>query len=356
MGIDLRIMEVPFASGSRRLLRLASRRSFVRTVGAGLALVIFPSAFCEERADLRRVAWFGGDAVPKSWVDAFRIRLAEQGFADGRTVEIRLFSALTTRSLEERRSAVKLVFAWRPSLIVVAFAEAAMLVKEATISIPVLFALVADPIATGLVRSLRSPGGNLTGATTHYATLAGKRIELARELLPKARRVAVVYDSGYINATPGLIGNLETIAKSLSLELAEVPAGRGPTALAPMIEALYKIRPDAALIVTPLGAGPSAGTIVRELLDFQARARSPWIDDSLESVEDGFLIALGESHLDHFRRVADMATKILRGQPSASLPVDEPSRVQIWVNRSAARSMGLAIPASILVRADRTID
>ena len=173
------------------------RRSFVMAFPAGLTLLVPPFAFSQSNSEPRKVAWFSGSFVgQKELHDVYEQRVAQRGWRNGHEITIKHFS-ITSSSEVSAEQAVDLAIAkiveWRPALVVVTGNVYSRKVKQSNINVPVVFHLVSDPVAAGLVASLPRPGGNYTGVTTGEDVLATKRLELARALLPSARRVAIVY-------------------------------------------------------------------------------------------------------------------------------------------------------------------
>jgi putative ABC transport system substrate-binding protein len=331
-----------------------SRRRLLRFGLAAMALVASRAAGAQA-SGARRVAWFGGTGVPKQWQETFRNRLAELGFVDGRNLTLRLFTARLGKDADARRDAATAMLKWNPAVIVSSTASGIRSIADMEKATPIVFFQVADPVASGLVASLHRPGANITGITTHYVSLAVKRLDLAHELLPRARRIAIVYDTTWIEETPTLLAQLGTAASRLSLELVPVAIARGPDGLSRILAGLNEARGEAVLPITPLYVEGDFAASTRVLVDHQARSRAPWIDDTLESVEDGFFMALGESQMDHMRRVAEVTARVLKGARPSTLPVDEPTRIQIWVNGRTADLVGIRVPPSILSRADRVV-
>jgi putative ABC transport system substrate-binding protein len=224
----------------------------------------------------------------------------------------------------------------------------ARVAKAETSRIPIVFTWVdGDPADAGLVTSPGRPGGNLTGLSYHYDLFAQKRLELVRELLPRARRVVTLVDKAVWNEESVLL-KLKVASSYIGLQLDEIDVSLGGMKRA--LEGLADRLPDA---VVPIGlhSDPNYST---NLAEFQARTRVPVIDDSLESAE-GVVIALAEDDRDHFRRAADMAVKVLNGANPRELPVDGATRFFLVVNERAATGIGINIPATILIRADRVI-
>ena len=247
---------------------------------------------------------------------------------------------------------------WRPAAIVVSGNAYSLKLKQANINLPVLFHLVSDPVAAGLVTSLSRPGGNFTGVTTAENMLATKRLELARQLFPSAKRVAIVYSRENEPFLKNILTQVGQSASRLMLEVALIDLrGKGQT----VEDMLSRIQAAGADAVIPVGElsfnDPTDPYLVKGLkamLDFQSKA--PFIDNDLQSIETGFLVGVGELEADRIRALADTTAKVLSGTNPAMIPVDDATNIQVWINLKTAKALGIKIPQSILVRADRVIE
>jgi len=304
---------------------------------------------------MHRVAWMDfralvpGDEFPnRQYYEPFRERLAEHGFVHGSNLELRLFPS----GIEKRRAPDLLAadaIAWDPHAIVVRGAAHAKRMMRATSTVPIVFSEVNDPVADGLVQDPVRPGRNATGVTSPIPRLALKRFEYIRQVFPKARRVAVLIDrtTGNPTTTLTLLGGA---APSLGLTIEEADAGG--KGLPPVLARLAITKPDVVLIAGIIEDNHYFGRLV----DFQNATRIPVIDDETETAKRGALLALAQDARDTYRRTGDIVARILKGAKAAETPVDESTRIELAVNLRAARSLGIAIPADILARADLLID
>jgi putative ABC transport system substrate-binding protein len=234
--------------------------------------------------------------------------------------------------------------------IVTAGESGAQAAKNATSTIPIVFAVTEEAVASGLVSSLSRPGRNLTGLTVLAADLGGKRLELVKESVPKAVRVAFLWPSG------GPRGNLpftemEAAAKALGLKLQSL-AVRGLDDFELAFDAAKRDGAQ-ALVMTP---SPVMNTQQRRILDFAAKNRLPAVYAAPEFVDAGGLMYYGPSYIELFRRAATYADKILKGAKPADLPVEQPTKVEFVINLRTAKALGLTIPPSLLQRADQVIE
>jgi ABC-type uncharacterized transport system substrate-binding protein len=236
----------------------------------------------------------------------------------------------------------------RPDIIVALSGQAIQAARDATTTIPIVMVIAADPVTWGLVASLSRPGGNVTGITTNYeTTLAGKRLELLKEAIPRAVRVAVL-GSGSLSSSAQL-REAEKAGEALGIKL--VPVEIRDTDYDRAFAAIVAERADAILILT----GP---TVVRDqtrIIDRTLKHRLPAISALRELAEAGALMSYGGSNLDASRRVAVYVDKILKGAKPADLPVEQPTTFELVINMKTAKALGLTIPQSLLLRADEVI-
>jgi putative ABC transport system substrate-binding protein len=222
-------------------------------------------------------------------------------------------------------------------------------VKSATREIPIVMAVVADPVAVGLVASLARPGGNITGLANLAPELDGKRLELLKETLPTVTRVAWVWDPG----NPALTVRLKRIqaaAQALGLKLQALEV-RDPKELESAFETAIRARVGALLAPTVM-----ANTYQRQFVGFAKKKRLPLIYDTKEFVEQaGGLLSYGPDLSDLWHRAATYVDKILKGAKPADLPVEQPMRFELVINLKTAKALGLTIPQTILIRADQVI-
>jgi putative ABC transport system substrate-binding protein len=239
-----------------------------------------------------------------------------------------------------------------PNVIVASGPQGSQAAKDAAGSIPVVFAGVADPVAIGLVPSLARPGGNVTGVTsTVPGAIISKSFDLIRELMPKAKRVAVLHNP--TSATANLLWSREgpSSAVRLGFEIRMFEVHQ-PAGIAPAVEAAAREQAD---ILYVLG-DPLFHTPPQRLADIALRARMPTMLFAKEVVQAGGLMSFGPDSVEMFRRVAVYVDKILRGARPADLPVEQPTRMPIVINLRTASAMGVDVPRSLRLRADELIE
>ena len=280
------------------------------------------------------------------WVAAFVQRLAEIGWTEGRNVGIDYRWADGRLDLAARLAA-ELVQS-RVDVIVTSGTAVVAAVKRATAEIPIVFAAAGDPVGTGLVASLSRPGGNVTGFSIQATDLAAKRLELLRAVVPSLARVGVLANVGG-PAVMLALREVEDAARALRVELLRMEIRRGED-IAPAFDAL-KGRAEALYVASD----PLVDSHRQDIQALALASRLPSIYGSREHVESGGLMSYGASFSDLFRRAAEVVDKILRGAKPADLPVEQPTKFELVVNTKTARQLRLAIPSSVLARADSLI-
>ena len=323
------------------------RRWFLQTLTGGLLAV----PFVARAQQLERTYRIGmlertSMAMNSANVHAFRQGLRDHGYIDGDTV------ALEYRSAEGRDErfpglAAELV-QLSVSLILTRGTPAALAAKNATTTIPVVFTGVGDPVGQGIVASLARPGSNVTGLSAAVTEIYPKRVQLLRELVPRAARIGALFNMSN-PALPPQWREVDKAARSLGLEpfLLDV---RRPDDLAPAFDTAVRLRLDALIV----GLNTLTQANQHVIVDLAARRRLPAIYASLEFV--GGLAVYGVNYPDMYRRAAGIAHKIFKGARPADLPVEEPTKVELVVNLRTAKALGLAVPQSLLFRADQVVE
>jgi putative ABC transport system substrate-binding protein len=323
------------------------RRAFFTLLGGAAAWPL--TARAQQAAKLPTIGFLGPTtaSAQSQWVAAFLHRLRELGWIEGRTVAIayRWAEGRAERFTEIAAEFVRL----KVDVIVTYGTPQVIAAKQATSVIPIVFALVGDPVGAGLIASLAQPGGNVTGLSLQITDSATKRIELLRELLPGLRRLAVMLHVG--NPAGALeMGEVQAAARKLGVEVITLEIRRVED-IAPAIEA-GKAGADALYVVgDPL---LNANRVRINIL--AAGVRLPTIYSQRELVEAGGLISFGPSFQDLFRRAAGYVDKILRGAKPADLPVEQPTKFDLVINLITARALGLTVPPTLLTRADEVIE
>jgi putative tryptophan/tyrosine transport system substrate-binding protein len=280
------------------------------------------------------------------WTAAFVQRLHELGWTDGRTVAIQYRWA---EGRAERSAELAAELARLKVDVIVTGGNAALAAKQASSAVPIVFALVDDPVGMGLVASLARPGGNVTGLSFQAADLAGKRLALLREVVPDLRRLAIMANVEYPNAASEM-REVQIAARTLGIDAATFEIRRAED-IAPAFEAL-KDRADALYVV-----GDALVITHRVRINTLALiARLPTIYVVREYVEAGGLMSYGPNFPDLFRRAADYVDKILRGAKPGEIPVEQPTKFDLAINLTTAKALGLTVPPTLLSTADEVIE
>jgi len=323
-------------------------KTFIHTIAIGL-LVAPLAADAQQAAKLPRIGLLMGSSASAAahLVDAFRQGLRELGYVEGRNI------AFEVRYADGRHEVLPGLAAELVRLnvnaLVVAAAPAIRAAKQATSTIPIVMAAVADPLEAEFVASLARPGGNITGVSALAEGYSAKWLELLKEAVPKASRVAVLSNptnpshSGYWRETQAAARVLGVTLQSLEV--------RDPSEFEPAFTAMTKGRAGALLVP------PDSLTLAHRtrIVDLAAKSRLPAMYGLREFVDAGGLMAYGSSLAQIFRRAAVFVDKVLKGAKPGDLPVEQTSRFELVVNLKTAKALGLTIPPSVLVRADQVI-
>jgi putative ABC transport system substrate-binding protein len=326
------------------------RREFIALLGgAGAApSILWPlAARAQQAGRLPIIGFLGADASAFSpWTAAFVAHLRELGWIEGRTIaiEYRWSEGRTERYAEIAAEFVRLKVD-----VIVTVGSAVPTVKQATTVIPIVFAVAIDPVGSGLVASLAKPGGNVTGLSLQATNLAGKRLELLREVVPQLRRLGIIFNVG--NAQPVLeMGETQAAARMLGLDVAPLVIQRAED-IAPAFEAA-KGQADALYVAIDQLMVANLTRILTSALG----ARLPTVFSTRDFVRAGGFMSYGPNYSDLFRRSADYVDKILRGTKPGDIPVEQPTKFELVINLKAAKALDLTIPESFLLRADEVIE
>ena len=279
--------------------------------------------------------------------DFFLQGLRDLGYVEGRNIGIEWRYA-EGRDDRLRDLAAELV-RLKVDMIVTTGTPGILATKNATDTIPIVFAAAADPVGSGLVTSLARPGGNITGLSNLALDLSAKRVELLKEILPTISRVAVVWNAGN-PAMAQRFRETQAAARALgvtyqSLEVQE------PKDIEQALSAITRERVDALLVLLDAFTIYHRGRIA----DLAVRSRLPMMGESVLFAEAGGLMTYGSNPRNNFRRAAVYVDKILRGAKPGDLPVEQPTRIELIINLKTAKALGLTIPQSVLIRADQVI-
>ncbi len=316
------------------------------TFALGL-LVSFPAAAAQETGKVPRIG-FLVFVSSEARYRGFQQGLRELGYREGENIAIEFRSA--DGSLERLNDLADELVRLHVDVIVAGSGLGAKAAQRATSTIPIVMANAGDPVELGLVASLPRPGGNITGLTPMTEELSGKRLELLREVVPRLRRLGVLWDQ---DSPPSAaqFKELKAAAKSLGVDIRSL-AVRPPV---PEIEKAFETaktwRADAFIALDD----PLLFSNRTRIIALAARHRLPAVYGYREFPDAGGLLAYGPSRYDMYRRAAAYVDKILKGAKPADLPVERPMRFELVVNLKTAKTLGLTIPQSVLVRADQVI-
>ena len=323
------------------------RRTFITLLGGAAAA--WPLAARAQQPKLPTIGFLGANSpsLQSQWTAAFVQRLRELGWIEGRnlTIEYRWAEGRFDRS-----PALAAELVQRKVDVIVTHATANVVAAmQATSLIPIVFAAVADPVGNKLVASLARPGGNVTGLSNQIPDLAGKRLELLRELVPGLRRLAMMVHVGVSNVVMEM-GEVQAAGRTLGLDVVVLEIRRAED-IPPAIDALQG-RADAIYVQSdPLFTSNRV-----RLNSLALSERWPTIHGVREQVEAGGLISYGTNLTDLFRRSGDFVDKILRGTKPGDIPVEQPTKFDLVVNLITARALGLTVPPTLLARADEVIE
>jgi len=318
------------------------RRKFIATLGS--ATVAWPlAARAQQAGKIPIIGFLGADASAFCpWTDAFVVRLRELGWIEGSTVAIEY---RWSQGRTERYAEIAAEFVRLKVDVIVTVGSAVPIVRQATASIPIVFAVAIDPVGSGLIASLSHPGGNVTGLSIQANELAGKRLEFARELVPGLHRLAIMFNVG--NAQPVLeMGETQAAARMLGLEVVPLVIQRAED-IASALQSL-KARADALYVAVDQLIVANRTNILSSAL----AARLPTIFSTRDFVKGGALMSYGPSYTERFGHAADYVDKILRGAKPSDLPVDQPTKFELVINVTTAKALGIAIPTTLLATAE----
>lgn len=326
------------------------RREFLGVLP--VAMTVWPrSARAQLSARMRRVGYLSGgsEAAQESLTSAFRRGMQSLGYTE--RVNYSVEARYVEGRFERLPSLAQELLGQNPDVLLVQSTPANLAMKAATQSVPIVMVGVADPVGVGLISNLARPGGNITGITNIGAELAGKRLEILKELIPALSKVAVLINPGDPVARPQL-ESAHAAATKLDVELDPVLNIRSESDLQGAIVTAVRARAGAALrMIDPLESA-----LRRQTAALAAEHRLPIIFPFREAVEFGGLVSYGTNLPDQFRQAATLVHKILEGAKPADLPVEQPSRFELVINLKTAKALGLTVPPTLLARADEVVE
>jgi putative ABC transport system substrate-binding protein len=318
-----------------------------REVLAGAAALAVAAGLRAQPRKVHRIGW--PSAIPRDaaapYLAAFEKGLAEKGYVIGRDAVVE-FRHLGPR-LEDVSNAIRELVRDKVDVLVTGTNPVTTAARSAAPDLPIVFVVGIDVVGQGFAKTFAAPGGNLTGLTWNVGdSSASKRLELLKNAAPKISRVAVLYDSGQDKGPREPLGQT---AKVLEVSLHWIELSKDFDA---SFDRVLRERPDALF----LSSGAQQFARRAEVIAFAAKNRLPAIFGTSEFVDAGGLMSYGPNVPDLYRRAASYVDRILKGAKAGTLPIEQPMRIDFEINQKTARQLGLVIPQSLLLRADRVIE
>jgi len=327
---------------------LVAQHSIFCVALCAMLIALCLSAEAQDRAKLPKIGWLAVRPASAAFaIESFHQEFRKLGYVDGRNIAFDYRYA--EGKLDRLRGLADELVRDQVDVIVAPNTPAAVAAKNATKTIPIVFIDVTDPIAAGLVDSLPRPGGNITGFTTIGALLAGKRLELLKETIPKLSRVAILWDPQQSSSAEGWKES-QIPARELGLQLHSMPVSHVEDYEGAFQKATKTRSGALVLIASPLGSANQKLTIA-----LIQKYRLPAIYSRRAVVENGGLMSYGIDRTEPFSRAAVFVDKILKGIKPADLPVEQPTKFELAINLRTAKQLGVTIPSSVLARTDRVI-
>jgi putative ABC transport system substrate-binding protein len=290
----------------------------------------------------------GDPKFPGPSLDAFRQGLRDLGYVEGKNIQVEY--RYVEGDLDRIPRLIAELVRLKVDVLVVGPVAGILAAKEATTTIPIVMVSNVDPVASGIVKSLARPGGNITGFSTLSRELSGKRLELIKEAVPGISRVALLWD---VNAPgPALaVKEFRAVGPALKIQLQSLEV-RGPDPdLDGAFLAAVKGKANAIVVIV----NPLLSRYRKRIVDLAIKSRLPSMCEGNQYVEEGCLMAYGTSQSDQYRRAATYVDKILKGAKPADLPVEQASTFELVLNLKTAKQIGVTIPPEALARANRLI-
>jgi putative ABC transport system substrate-binding protein len=327
------------------------RRRFIALLGGTAAAWPF-TARAQQAERQRRVGVLLGlaenDPEGQARLGAFLQTLQQLGWIDGRNMQI--LRRYTDGDADRGRAYAAELVALAPDVVLTSGASTVGLMLQATRTVPIVFAGVADPVGAGFVDSLARPGGNATGFTSYEYSLSGKWLDLLKEIAPGVKRVAVLRDPA-ISAGTGQFGAIQTAAPSFGVELSPINV-HDADEIERAVTAFARSGNGGMIVTT------SASVLAHRdlIITLAARHKLPAVYYAPFWVTGGGLAAYGPDYVDQYRRAAGYVDRILKGEKPADLPVEAPTRYELVINLKTAKALGLTVPPTLLARATEVIE
>jgi putative ABC transport system substrate-binding protein len=309
------------------------------------------ASFAQQPAKIARIGFLHPASAQAAAIhlQAFRDGLRELGYVEGKNLQLEL--RWGEGKLERLPALAAELVQLKVDVIVAASSPSVVAARQATRTIPIVMPLSSDPVGDGLVASLARPGGNITGLSVMAPELGEKRLQLLKEMFPKvSHAMAVLWNPAYVGMRARL-EQAQVAAPAVGLTVRSMEV-RDTRELDVAFEAIIREHPEALLLLVD----PFTRSQRSRIVEFAADQRLPAIYESSEFVDVGGLISYGPNISDQFRRAATYVDKILRGAKPADLPIEQPTTFELVINMRAAKALGIKIPDSILLRADKVIE
>jgi len=327
------------------------RRNFISLVG-GAAAAWPLAARTQQPQRMRRIgvliAYAQGDTEAQAWIAAFRDQLQKLGWTEDHNIRIDMRWATDA---ESRQRFAKELVAVQPSAIFAHTTSATVAIQEETRTIPIVFVQVADPIGSGLVASLPRPGGNITGFMTMEPAMAGKWVELLKEIAPRVTRVASLFNPTTAPYVGAYLNHFQAAARSFGVEA--LPAPVHNRSELESIVAAQAHEQSGGLIIMP---DPAMTAYRNEIIALADRYRLPVVSPYRFYTELGALLSYGNDIRDNYRRAATYVDRILKGEKPSDLPVQIPVKFELVINLKTVKALGLTVPQTLQVAADEMIE
>ncbi len=323
------------------------RRVFI---AGGLAAFARPRPGAAQQAGkVYRVGVLGASRAPvPALADALRLGLQDHGWIENENF---VFVRRDSDTVEGYARAAAELVGLRPDVIVTGLGEPGVeALKRATTTIPIVMQVSADPVGTGLVASLARPGGNITGMSILATEMSGKRLEILKEVVPRARRVAVLWNAAY-PAKAAELRNTQLAAAQLKVIVHSVEV-RDVSDISRALSTVTGTRSDALVTL----ADPLTILNAQQIVRYATANHLPLVSEVRQFADAGALLTYGANLADLFRRAAGHVDKILRGVVPGDLPIEQPTKFELVINLKTARALGITIAPLLLLRADQTIE
>lgn len=327
-----------------------TRRSVVLALGA-VTLLASIQGLAQLPTGAKRIGYYAAADLRAQapWLEAFRQGMAELRWVEGRdyTIDARFANGAS----ETQHELATALIATQPDLLLTpSESSARLLLERSPKTMPIVFTIAEDPVGSGIVANLRRPGGNVTGLTNLNRELGAKRLQLIKEAFPRISHVVVLFEPAKWGSRFQVTA-VEDGAPVLGVQVTPIGCKN-----AAEIEAAFKRGAAVGTHAYMVTQAPLFATQRKMIVDGVFRAKTPVIFDSNPSVEAGGLMSYGASYPDNYRRAAGYVDKILKGAKPGDLPIEQPVKFEMVINLKTAKAMGLSIPQSILLRADRVIE